>query len=93
MKGLIYSKKKEAVYRVIESEAVVLTVHDSILHTLNEVGTFIWEQIDGKSTIEDIVEAVCDAYDSTEREAAADVDRFLKELLRRGLVTVKKRSS
>ena len=53
-----------AAWRVYEGEAVIVSPEDSMLHTLNAVGTFIWEAADGRTTLGTIVDRVVDAVDT-----------------------------
>jgi len=56
------------------------------IYTLNEVGTKIWELIDGKNSVSKIVEAVHNAYEVTPEEAEKDTIDFLNTLKISGLI-------
>jgi hypothetical protein len=84
---MLFVRNPDAAYRIIEGQAVILTPGDSRLHTLNEVGTFIWECLDGKSHAARIVEKMCRTFDVNLQAAEKDVNHFLSDLIRRGLVT------
>jgi len=45
----------KAAWRVYEGEAVIVSPADSTLHTLNAVGTVIWEAADGRTAMDAIV--------------------------------------
>jgi hypothetical protein len=77
-----------AAWRVYEGEAVIVSPEDSMLHTLNAVGTFIWEAADGRTTLGTIVDRVVDAFEIDHATAARDATVFVEELSRRGLLTV-----
>lgn len=47
------------------------------VYTLNETGAFIWEQIDGKKTIENIIGLVTEEYDIDNNSASKDVFDFI----------------
>jgi hypothetical protein len=87
---MLFVKDNNAAYRIIESQAVILTPENSFLHTLNEQGTFIWEQLDGKKTTDEIADEMCKVYDISKDEATKDAQIFLQDLLRRKLVSLKK---
>jgi len=53
---------------------------DSI-YSLNRVGTFIWERLDGKTTADAIITAVCSGFDVARPEAEADFRDFVGTLL------------
>jgi hypothetical protein len=77
-----------AAWRVYEGEAVIVSPEDSMLHTLNAVGTFIWEAADGRTALEAIVDRVVDAFEIDHATAARDAETFVDELSRKGLLTV-----
>jgi hypothetical protein len=73
---------------VYDGEAVIVSPEDSTLHTLNPVGTFIWEAADGRTTLEAIVTRVCDAFEIDRATAAADATVFVEQLRSRGLLAI-----
>ena len=75
-------------WRVYDGQAVIVSPDDSTLHTLNEVGTLVWEVADGRRDVAAIVARVCEAFDVTPERAEDDVRRFVAELETRGLLTV-----
>ena len=77
-----------AAWRVYDGEAVIVSPEDSTLHTLNPVGTVIWEAADGRTALEAIVGRVCDAFEVDRATAARDAVAFVESLSRRGLLTV-----
>ena len=58
---------------------------DSI-YILNEVGTLMWELIDGRTSVEQIVEAICRAYGVAPEEAGRDALDFFNALAEMGLI-------
>jgi hypothetical protein len=75
-------------WRVYDGQAVIVSPDDSTLHTLNAVGTLVWEVADGRRDVAAIVARVCEAFDVAPERAEDDVRRFVGELLTRGLLTV-----
>ena len=82
------AQNPRAAWRVYEGEAVIVSPEDSTLHTLNPVGTFIWEAADGRTALDCIVGRVCEAFDVDRATAAEDTTTFVEQLSRRGLLTV-----
>ena len=77
-----------AAWRVYDGEAVIVSPEDSTLHTLNEVGTLVWEAADGRTSLAAIAARICERYEVDAPAAAHDVDAFVDALLERGLITV-----
>ena len=77
-----------AAWRVYDGEAVIVSPEDSTLHTLNPVGTLIWEAADGRTALEAIIGRVCETFEVDRATAARDATIFVEQLSRRGLLTV-----
>lgn len=71
--------------RVVEGNAVVIVIDAQTLHTLNEVGTFVWSAIgpEGKR-LDVIVSELTREFDVERAEAEADVQTFVAELVELG---------
>ena len=82
-----FSKNKDIPYRVIEGEAILVDVEEGEVIHLNEVGALIWEAIDGKNKVSDIVNCVCNDFEVNQSEARKDVVSFLKEILEKEVIT------
>jgi hypothetical protein len=82
------AQNPRAAWRVYDHEAVIVSPDDSSLHTLNEVGTFVWQAADGATSVADIVRGLCETFDVTTARAEDDLRRFLDELTGRGLLTI-----
>jgi len=53
---------------------------------LNPVSSFIWEKLDGKHSRENILKDIRNEYDEVPEEAPAQLNNFLSDLAKRGLV-------
>jgi hypothetical protein len=78
----------QAAWRVYDGEAVIVSPEDSTLHTLNEVGTLVWEAADGRTPVTAIVARVCARYDVDTRAAERDVEAFVERLREQRLITI-----
>jgi hypothetical protein len=72
--------------RVIGDDIIVLSQKGNLLHTLSGTGRFIWERIDGKRTLDEVLSAMVDEYQVDEEVAASDLRTFLGSLLDGGLI-------
>jgi hypothetical protein len=87
MAGLksILSKSASVVNRKTGNEYVLVPITNNIadmnsVYTLNETGAFIWEQIDGKRSVEDIIIELVNEYDIDKRNAESDVFTFIENM-------------
>jgi hypothetical protein len=84
MTGLnsVLSHSKSVVTRKTGNEYVLVPVTNNIadmdsVYTLNETGAFIWEQIDGKRTVKEIIELLIGEYETDLESATEDVFEFI----------------
>ena len=82
----------DCVTRTIGGETILVPVRSHVaeldaIYTLNEVGSAIWEQLDGQTSFDQIVTALCERYDVTSEEAAQDTADFLQAIEAIGLTT------
>ncbi|HOX74636.1 MAG TPA: PqqD family protein [Bacteroidales bacterium] len=73
------------VTRKTGDECVLIPVTNNIadmnsVYTLNETGAFIWELIDGKNSIEELINAVVSKYDADYNIATKDVFSFIEKM-------------
>jgi len=81
----ILSRNPKMVTRKTGNEYVLVPVTDNIadmnsVYTLNETGAFIWELIDGKKSVEKIINSVTKEYDIDIETATSDVYSFIRDM-------------
>jgi hypothetical protein len=87
-----YLPSEDIVVREIEGELIIVPLVSGIgdmedeLFTLNETGRAIWERLDGKKPLGDIVGELCSEYDASPGEIERDVIGLVEELLKRKII-------
>jgi aminoglycoside phosphotransferase (APT) family kinase protein len=86
-----FVKEPDFVTREIAGETIIVPIRNNVgdlnaIYTLNEVGTAIWQQIDGRTTVREIAEALCSAYEVDASRAEQDTLDYLAELQKADLV-------
>ncbi len=56
------------------------------MHELNDTGSFVWRNIDGRRNAEDLAALLVEQYDVTRETALADILSLLEELSSRKLL-------
>jgi len=56
------------------------------IYTLNEVGAFIWEQLDGKTSNQEVCNKIIEHFEVSPEEAETDLTEFVKQLEKVGVV-------
>lgn len=55
---------------------------------LDPVGVYVWKQIDGKSSVEQLIRRIAKQYNLDLRQAEASTTAFLKTLMQKGLIGI-----
>jgi len=81
----ILSHSPSIVTRKTGNEYVLVPVTNNIadmnsVYTLNETGAFIWEQINGKRNVEEIISLLTDEYEIDNSKAEEDVFSFIDNM-------------
>ena len=79
-------RTEEVRWRLVEGEVVLIDTDEGELVRFNEIGSQIWQAIDGRSTVAQIVDHICESFDVGRRRARKDVTRFLRQLQRQELI-------
>lgn len=73
--------------RVFSGEAVVISPAENTVRMFNTIGSRIWELADGSRTFDEIAGVLVQEYEVTPETAAENVERFVGELVEKGLLT------
>ena len=88
----VYIPSENIVARVIEDELIIVPLVAGIadmeeeLFTLNDTGKAIWEKLDGKTSLRDIVGILSREYKASKGEIEEDVLGLAEELLKRQMI-------
>ena len=78
--------KKELAYRRIAGEVFVVDAGKSEMHELNGPAALIWEGLAAGKTEKALLSAITSEFEVAEIMARADMNAFIAELLKTGLV-------
>lgn len=88
----IPKKNKSFLSKIINDEAVVISLDDittrekSEIRVFNETATRIWELINGKNSIGDIMDKLGREYDVNDKILHLEVERILKNLYKKNII-------
>ncbi len=88
----IYVLSENVVMRKIEGETIIVPIAAGIgdledeLYTVNPTGDAILSLLDGKKTLNDVVNYLSSEYEADKEELKADVTGFANELFRRKIL-------
>jgi hypothetical protein len=80
-----YKRNENFVYRKIEDETILVPIKDNVgdmgsIYSLNEVAAFIWEYIDGETTLGDIRKMILKEFEISSEKAEEDLFEFVGQL-------------
>lgn len=88
--GAVLRKNPNAAFRVYDGQATVVMPERAEVKVVNEVGSLVWEKIDGRRTVGQVVESALEAivkdFEVTPDEARRDILAFLGDLREHGMV-------
>jgi hypothetical protein len=73
-------------WRKLGKQVVVLHQASGTYYTLNEMGGVLWEAMDGRRPLGDILQAVLEGYAVEEAAARADLMALARDFIEEGLV-------
>lgn len=87
----IFMRNSDVVSRKIAGEFFLVPVKGKIadiesVFTLTAVAEYIWERLDGRKNLGEILKDVVDHFDVQREEAEPDVREFIIELMEAGLI-------
>ena len=83
---MIYRRTEQIEWRKFENESLLLNVQTGTYFRINEVGSFIWETLDGKKTAENLINSMVKQFDVSEETARQDYQNFTAQLLQDKLI-------
>jgi hypothetical protein len=87
--SVTWQKNPALAWREIDDETVIISPNDSVMHELNDTGSFLWKNIDGKKSAAELAELLAENYEVTPDIALSDIQALLEEMsLRKLVVTV-----
>lgn len=88
----VYVPSQDVVAREIEGELIIIPLTSGIgdlgdeLYTLNETGRAIWQSLDGKRSLQEVIASLKDEFEASNDDIEKDVPGLVAELLRRKML-------
>jgi len=78
--------RSDLIVREVNGETVILDLSAGHLHTLNATASFVWHQLDGRQTVQDIAQAVSRMFNVDIKVAEKDVTTVIARMGEQQLV-------
>jgi hypothetical protein len=82
----IPKRSPTVVSRLLDQEMVLVHPVQGKVRVLNPVGARVWELVDGRRTLDEIVRVIASEYSVDASRVQADVDFFCADLVQRGVL-------
>ena len=82
----VFSQNSKCPVRTIGDGLVIMAPSGDTTHSLEDIGAFIWTQLDGQKTLQDVLAAILDSYDIDNDTAREDLASFITQMLDAGLI-------
>lgn len=74
--------------RELGDETIFLSENGDTIHSLDSVGTFVWQQVLTGKTFAEILDEICDTYEVERDQAETDLQGFVQALLDKQLISL-----
>lgn len=73
-------------HETTEGQAVIVNLNSGVLFSLNATGTFLWERLDGRTSLAAVAAALATAYEVETSVTEPDVLELANTLMQEGLI-------
>ena len=82
----ILTHNEECPVRTIGKGLVIVSPEGNETHSIEDIGAFIWNRIDGHNALDDILSEILSEYEVATTTATEDLQTFISQLMEAGLV-------
>jgi len=82
----IWQRNPALAWREIDEETVIISPDESMMHELNDTGSFIWKHVDGHRSAAEIAQLLVADYAVSPEVALTDTESLLDEMSARQLL-------
>jgi len=79
-------RNEEVAAKVIDGEAIIINLANGVYYSMDKVGAFVWDLLQARYTLEEVIAAVTTRYDVSREQAESNVSELVHELVQENLV-------
>ena len=88
----VFIRNSDVISRKIAGELFLVPVKGKVadmenIFALTAVAEYIWDRLDGRKSLNEIMNNVADRFDVEQEQAESDIREFIMELIGAGLIT------
>jgi GGDEF domain-containing protein len=77
---------EDVIARCVGDEMVVLKFNADFAHVLNTTAAAIWELCDGKHSLDEIANRICERFEVSFEQAREDIEQIIGRFIKVGIV-------
>ena len=82
----ILTRNEECPVRPVGSGLVIKSPKSNETHSIEDIGAFIWNRLDGNMTLDEILDEILHEYEVGAQTAEQDLQAFISQLMEAELV-------
>ena len=82
----IFTKRSDAKDKIIDGKAIIINLESGSYFLLNETGSRLWQLLDGKRNVKEIVKKIHSEFEAEQHIIEKDVSELIAKLEKEGLV-------
>ncbi|MCB0376872.1 MAG: PqqD family protein [Bdellovibrionales bacterium] len=82
----VFKRNRNFPWQTLDSETVIIDPENQFSFELNEVGSLIWNHLDGQTSLSKIKERILETYDQNEEEVEMDLLSLVGQLAESHLI-------
>ncbi len=79
--SVLWQKNPALAWSEIDEATIIISPNDSVMHELNDTGSFLWKNIDGRRSAADLASLLGENYEVAPDVAQTDTQSLLEKLL------------
>ena len=88
---MIFSRNKDVIKRNVGGEVFLIPIKNRLadmdsIYALHGIAEFIWDRLNGTQDTADICAAIIAEFEVTQKQAMADLNEIINDLLTAGLI-------
>lgn len=80
--------EKEVAAKIMDGEAIMINLSTGVYHSMINVGAVIWELIEKRYSLGEIIKTITEVYDVSLAQAQVDIERLAVQLIEEALVSI-----
>ncbi len=83
---IIYAQNSQCPVRSIGDSLIIMAPSGDTTHSLEDIGAFIWNQLDGQRNLHQVLDVVLADYDTDAATAREDLTQFITQMDSAGII-------